>query len=105
MRTQARPGGSAYSLTKFGIVAFAESLRQELIMKRVRVGVIEPGTVDTELVTHLREDVRQAARSQVDSIESRRPTPLRLRRGVVPTLLLAGTLGALLALADAPLPQ
>jgi NADP-dependent 3-hydroxy acid dehydrogenase YdfG len=68
----ARPGGSVYSLTKFGIAAFSESLRQELIAKHVRVSVVEPGTVDTELVSHLREDVRRAARTQVESI-----TPLR----------------------------
>jgi NADP-dependent 3-hydroxy acid dehydrogenase YdfG len=69
----ARPGGSVYSLTKFGIAAFAESLRQELITKRVRVSVVEPGTVDTELVSHLREDVRQAVRTQVESIDPLRP--------------------------------
>jgi NADP-dependent 3-hydroxy acid dehydrogenase YdfG len=69
----ARPGGGVYSLTKFGIAAFAESLRQELIGKRARVSVVEPGTVDTELVTHLREDVRQAAESQVASIEALKP--------------------------------
>ena len=33
----------------------------------------EPGTVDTELVSHLREDVRRAAQSQVASIEPLRP--------------------------------
>jgi NADP-dependent 3-hydroxy acid dehydrogenase YdfG len=69
----ARPGGGVYSLTKFGIAAFAESLRQELIAKRVRVSVVEPGTVDTELVTHLREDIREAAQGQVDSIEVLEP--------------------------------
>jgi NADP-dependent 3-hydroxy acid dehydrogenase YdfG len=69
----ARPGASVYALTKFGITAFAESLRQELLKQRVRVSVIEPGTVDTELVSHLREDVRQAARRQVASIEALRP--------------------------------
>jgi NADP-dependent 3-hydroxy acid dehydrogenase YdfG len=69
----ARPGGGVYSLTKFGIAAFAESLRQELIAKRVRVSLVEPGTVDTELVTHLREDIRQAAEGQVDSIEALEP--------------------------------
>jgi len=69
----ARPGGGTYSLTKFGIGAFAESLRQELIAKRVRVSVVEPGTVDTELVTHLRSDVRAAARGQVESIEVLEP--------------------------------
>jgi len=69
----ARPGGGVYSLTKFGITAFAESLRQELITQRVRVSVVEPGTVDTELVCHLREDVHRAAQSQVASIEPLRP--------------------------------
>src|SRR5262245_41279623 len=69
----ARPGGGVYSLTKFGIAAFAESLRQELIGKRVRVAVVEPGTVDTELVTHLREGVREAAESQVGAIEPLEP--------------------------------
>jgi NADP-dependent 3-hydroxy acid dehydrogenase YdfG len=69
----ARPGASVYALTKFGIVAFSESLRQELIQQHVRVSVVEPGTVETELVTHLGEDVRQAAQNQVASIEPLRP--------------------------------
>jgi NADP-dependent 3-hydroxy acid dehydrogenase YdfG len=69
----ARPGGSVYSLTKFGIAAFAESLRQELIAKRVRVSIVEPGTVHTELVTHLRADIRQNAEGQIDSIEALEP--------------------------------
>jgi NADP-dependent 3-hydroxy acid dehydrogenase YdfG len=65
----ARPGAGVYALTKFGLAAFSESLRQELIARRVRVSVIEPGTVDTELVSYVREDIRQAAQSQVGSIE------------------------------------
>src|SRR5947209_9381463 len=65
----ARAGGAVYALTKFGMAAFSESLRQELIPHRVRVSVVEPGTVDTELVSHVRDDVRQAAQSQVESIE------------------------------------
>jgi NADP-dependent 3-hydroxy acid dehydrogenase YdfG len=69
----ARPGASVYALTKFGITAFAESLRQELVTQRVRVSVVEPGTVDTELVSHLGQDVRQAAQRQVASIEPLQP--------------------------------
>ncbi len=69
----ARPGAGVYALTKFGIAAFSESLRQELISRRVRVSVVEPGTVDTELVSHVRGDIRQAAQRQVDSIELLRP--------------------------------
>ena len=40
---------------------------------RVRVSVVEPGTVDTELVRHLRTDVRDAVRGQVESIEVLEP--------------------------------
>ncbi|MEU5994121.1 SDR family NAD(P)-dependent oxidoreductase [Spirillospora sp. NPDC047418] len=69
----ARPGGSVYSLTKSGLGAFTESLRQELLGERVRVGVVEPGTVDTELVDHLNETTRDAARRQVAAIEALRP--------------------------------
>jgi NADP-dependent 3-hydroxy acid dehydrogenase YdfG len=49
----ARPGTAVYSLTKFGVNAFSEGLRQELIEKWVRVGVVGPGTVDTEIGDHL----------------------------------------------------
>ena len=69
----ARPGSSVYALTKFGVVAFSEALRQEMLGHRVRVSVVEPGTVDTELASHLREDIRQAAQRQTESIEPLRP--------------------------------
>jgi NADP-dependent 3-hydroxy acid dehydrogenase YdfG len=69
----ARPGAGVYALTKFGVTAFSESLRQELISQRVRVSVVEPGTVDTELVTHNRDEVRAAAERQTAEIEPLRP--------------------------------
>jgi NADP-dependent 3-hydroxy acid dehydrogenase YdfG len=69
----ARPGSSVYNLTKFGVNAFSESLRQELVGHRVRVSVVEPGTVDTELVDHVTGDVQAAARKQVAAIEALRP--------------------------------
>src|ERR1700733_9500078 len=69
----ARPGSSVYNLTKFGVNAFSEALRQELIGHRVRVGVVEPGTVDTELVDHVTGDIQAAARKQVDAIEALLP--------------------------------
>jgi NADP-dependent 3-hydroxy acid dehydrogenase YdfG len=46
-----------YSLTKFGIGAFSEALRQENVDNAIRVTLIEPGRVDTELRTHVREEV------------------------------------------------
>jgi len=65
----ARLGSSVYNLTKFGVTGFSEALRQELLAKRVRVSVIEPGTVDTELTTHLRPEIREAARRQTEAIQ------------------------------------
>jgi NADP-dependent 3-hydroxy acid dehydrogenase YdfG len=69
----ARPGAGVYALTKSGIEAFAEALRQELVARRVRVSVVEPGTVDTELASHGPEEFRDAARRQIESIEPLRP--------------------------------
>jgi NADP-dependent 3-hydroxy acid dehydrogenase YdfG len=69
----ARPGSGAYALTKFGLGAFSESLRQELVPRRVRVSVIEPGLVDTELASHLRREVRAAADAQLAGIERLTP--------------------------------
>jgi NADP-dependent 3-hydroxy acid dehydrogenase YdfG len=56
----ARPGTSVYSLTKFGLGAFSESIRQELIPARVRVGLVEPGIVATEITDHLLPEAREA---------------------------------------------
>ncbi|MCT7661151.1 SDR family NAD(P)-dependent oxidoreductase [Mycobacterium deserti] len=56
----ARPGTAVYSLTKFGVNAFSEGIRQELIGSRVRVGIVEPGTVDTEISDQLSPAAREA---------------------------------------------
>jgi NADP-dependent 3-hydroxy acid dehydrogenase YdfG len=42
-------GRGVYSMTKFGIGAFSEALRQEALESNIRVTLIEPGFVDTEL--------------------------------------------------------
>ncbi len=65
----ARPSSSVYNLTKFGLNGFTEALRQELLVEQVRVSVVEPGTVNTELIDHLGGQVADAARRQVSSIE------------------------------------
>lgn len=56
----ARPGTAVYSLTKFGVNAFSEGIRQEVLGRRVRVGVVGPGTVDTEIGDSLPPDSRAA---------------------------------------------
>jgi clavulanate-9-aldehyde reductase len=53
----ARLGSGVYNLTKFGVGAFSESLRQEGVALGVRVTLIEPGAVATELPGHNREEV------------------------------------------------
>jgi len=51
-------GYGVYNLTKFGVNGFTESLRQEITQRHVRVGVLEPGGVDTELASHNTRAVR-----------------------------------------------
>ena len=48
----ARPGNAVYAATKWGINGFSEALRQEL-QPEIRVTVIEPGAVATELTDHI----------------------------------------------------
>ncbi len=49
----AMPGGGAYSVTKFGVNAFSEALRKEHCKDRIRITVVEPGPVATELPEHI----------------------------------------------------
>ncbi len=60
----ARNGNGVYSLTKFGIGAFSESLRQELAGRYVRVCLVEPGATATELASHNRPEILESIRSQ-----------------------------------------
>ena len=48
----ARPGNGVYAATKWGINGWSESLRRELLPD-VRVTLIEPGAVATELPDHI----------------------------------------------------
>ncbi|ONI90440.1 oxidoreductase [Saccharothrix sp. ALI-22-I] len=48
-----RSGTAVYNATKFGLNAFSESLRQEMTQRGVRVVVVEPGVVATELRDHI----------------------------------------------------
>jgi NADP-dependent 3-hydroxy acid dehydrogenase YdfG len=48
----ANAGSAVYNLTKFGVGAFSEALRQEISSAGIRTTIIEPGFVDTELQGH-----------------------------------------------------
>jgi NADP-dependent 3-hydroxy acid dehydrogenase YdfG len=60
----ARTGSGVYNLTKHGVGAFSESLRQELTKRYVRVSLVEPGATATELAGHNRPEVLENIRSQ-----------------------------------------
>ncbi|MBX6395037.1 MAG: SDR family oxidoreductase [Alicyclobacillaceae bacterium] len=65
------PAGAVYCGTKFAVRAISEGLRQELAPFGVRVTVISPGIVKTELTDHITDpDVRR-------TIEARTLTPLQ----------------------------
>ena len=48
----ARAGNAVYAATKFAVGAFSEGLRNEVTEGGIRVTLIEPGFVDTELQSH-----------------------------------------------------
>lgn len=58
-------GSGVYAATKFGISAFSESLRQEVTRRGVRVIVVQPGFVDTELTSHITDPTMQAAAAEI----------------------------------------
>lgn len=58
----ARAGSGVYNLTKFGVGAFSEALRQETAPWGLRVTLVEPGAVATELTTHLRPEIQERTR-------------------------------------------
>ena len=64
-----RVGSAVYNLTKHGLGAFSDSLRQEITRRHVRVSLVEPGAVDTELPDHVRPEVAGALRQRLESVE------------------------------------
>jgi NADP-dependent 3-hydroxy acid dehydrogenase YdfG len=54
----ARAGSGVYNMTKHGVGAFSEALRQEVTQRHVRVSLVEPGAVDTELRIHNRPEIQ-----------------------------------------------
>jgi NADP-dependent 3-hydroxy acid dehydrogenase YdfG len=65
----ARVGSGVYNLTKHGVGAFSESLRQEVTERHVRVSLVEPGAVATELAGHNRPEVLETIAKRFGAIE------------------------------------
>ena len=60
----ARPGNAVYAATKWGMNGWSESLRQQ-VQPGVRVIVIEPGAVATELTDHITHGETKSAVEQM----------------------------------------
>lgn len=69
----ARSGAGVYNASKFAVNAFSESLRQEVTGRGVRVTLVEPGAVATELTHHI---THAASREQIEGFIARM-RPLR----------------------------
>lgn len=65
----ARAGSGVYNATKFGVGAFSESLRQEVTQRHVRVSLVEPGAVETELASHNRPEVLEGLQKRFGDME------------------------------------
>jgi len=66
---QVKPASGVYNLTKHGVGAFSESLRQEVSRLHLRVSLIEPGATETELRDHLRPEIRERQAERLAKME------------------------------------
>jgi NADP-dependent 3-hydroxy acid dehydrogenase YdfG len=66
---RARSGSAVYNATKFGVGAFSDALRQEVTERHVRVSLVEPGAVITELSSHNRPEVLEELKGRFGEIE------------------------------------
>jgi hypothetical protein len=72
----ARLNSGVYNATKHGVGAFSESLRQEVTKRHVRVTIIEPGAVGTELAFHNRPEILEGMAQNFEGIEIMQATDI-----------------------------
>jgi NADP-dependent 3-hydroxy acid dehydrogenase YdfG len=70
----ARPGVAVYNATKWAVGGFSEALRQEVAPVNIRVTLIEPGVVRTELADHVTHPL---ARQAIERIRAEMKAPLQ----------------------------
>ncbi|HVS28693.1 MAG TPA: SDR family NAD(P)-dependent oxidoreductase [Solirubrobacteraceae bacterium] len=62
-------GAAVYNMTKFGVCGYSEALRQEALHSKIRVTIVEPGMVETELLDHNRNPmVIEAAKKMREQV-------------------------------------
>ena len=67
----ARKGSGVYNASKWAVNAFSESLRQEVTARGVRISLVEPGAVATELSSHITQpEAREASRRTAESMRT-----------------------------------
>jgi NADP-dependent 3-hydroxy acid dehydrogenase YdfG len=70
----ARAGAGVYNASKWAVNAFSESLRQEVTARGVRISLVEPGAVETELRSHITQpEAKAAALAHSEGMRSLRP--------------------------------
>ena len=72
----AREGSGVYNATKHAVGAFSEALRQEVTRRHVRVSLVEPGAVTTELSSHNRPEIRAAIQQRFGDVERLQATDI-----------------------------
>jgi NADP-dependent 3-hydroxy acid dehydrogenase YdfG len=65
----ARGGSAVYNATKHAVGAFSEALRQEVTRSHVRIALVEPGAVATELRLHNRPEIREQIEKRFEDAE------------------------------------
>jgi NADP-dependent 3-hydroxy acid dehydrogenase YdfG len=65
----ARAGSGVYNLTKHGVGAFSEALRQEVTQRHLRVSLVEPGAVSTELASHNRPEILEQISNRFQDVD------------------------------------
>ena len=66
---QSRSGSAVYNATKHGVGAFSDALRQEVTKRHLRISLVEPGAVATELAGHNRPEVRATLQARFATME------------------------------------
>ena len=61
----ARFGSGVYNASKWAVNAFSESLRQEVTARGVRISLVEPGAVATELTDHITQPAARATSKEM----------------------------------------
>ncbi len=63
------PRQTNYSTSKAGIIGFSKALAKEVVPYNIRVNVVCPGYINTDMFNSLREDVKKAI---INSIPAKR---------------------------------